>query len=79
MITYIFILLLIYIISTYLFSKLRVIWNFVTMIMGVIFIVNDFNNTIISDDTMKLSFMLSFIMYCFAVFLNVYTTEDAPT
>lgn len=73
---YYFIILLIYIISTYLFSRLRIVWNFATMVMGTIFFLNNWNSTVVSDSIMKLSFMLSFLLYCMTVYYNVYISED---
>lgn len=75
MIAYIFVFLLLYILSNYLFNRLRIILNFMTMVIGLIFILNDWDNTVVADSTLKLSFLLSFLMYGYIVFYNIYIEE----
>jgi len=75
MIAYIFVFLLLYILSNYLFKRLRIILNFMTLVIGLIFIINDWNNTVIADDTLKLSFALSFLLYGYIVWFNIYIEE----
>lgn len=75
MIAYLFVILLLYILSNYLFKRLRIILNFMTTALGMIFIINDWNNGVIADDTLKLSFLLSFLLYGYIVWYNIYIEE----
>lgn len=70
------IVLLLYLLSNYLFDKLRYVLNFMTITLGIIFFINDWNNTVVSDDLVKLSFMLSFALYGLMIFVNIYTDEE---
>lgn len=75
MIAFIFIFLLLYILSIYLFQRLRIILNFMTIAVGMIFFLNDWDNTVVPDSTLKLSFMLSFLLYGYVVWYNIYIEE----
>lgn len=70
------ILLILYLLSNYLFNRLRYVLNFMTMTVGAVFLVNDFDSNIISDSDTKLAFLLSFVMYALMVFVNIYTSEE---
>ena len=69
-------LLIIYILSTYLFDKFRIAMAFLTSMVGLTLMLNDWNNTIVDDATVKLTFILSFLLYSMMVMYMVYITED---
>ena len=65
MINFAFILLLLYIFSTFLFPMYKKVMAFMSLSMGFVLLLNDFYNTEIAlDSTVKLAFMMSFILYC---------------
>lgn len=74
-VNYLFIILLLYIASRFYFKRLRVILNFMTVAMAMIFILNDWDNTVVPDDTLKLSFLLSFLLYGYISWYNIYIEE----
>lgn len=47
-----------------------------TMTVGAVFLINDFDSSIITDSNTKLAFLLSFVMYALMVFVNIYTSEE---
>ena len=69
-------LLIIYILSTYLFDKFRIAMAFLTSMVGLTLMLNDWNNTVVSDATVKLTFILSFLLYSMMVMYMVYITEE---
>jgi len=69
-------LLIIYILSTYLFDKFRIAMAFLTSMVGLTLMLNDWNNTVVNDATVKLTFILSFLLYSMMVMYMVYITED---
>jgi len=69
-------LLIIYILSTYLFDKFRIAMAFLTSMVGLTLMLNDWNNTVVDDATVKLTFILSFLLYSMMVMYMVYITED---
>ncbi len=71
-----FVLFMIYIFSAYLFDKFKLIMTFMTMVMGLVFLLNDWNNTVVPDDTLKLAFLLSFLLYSLMIIANIIFRED---
>ena len=69
-------LLIIYILSTYLFDKFRIAMAFLTSMVGLTLMLNDWNNTVVNDATVKLTFILSFLLYSMMVMYMVYITEE---
>jgi len=49
---------------------------FLTSMVGLTLMLNDWNNTIVDDATVKLTFILSFLLYSMMVMYMVYITED---
>lgn len=75
MLTIPLLLFIVYILSIYLFDRFRMILASMTMILGLVLLLNDWNNTIVPDDTTKLSFILSFMMYSLMMIYNIFTEE----
>jgi hypothetical protein len=71
MYTIAFILLLIYIVSIFLFDRLRMMLIIMTMAQGLVFLLNDFYPTMIPESTLKLTFILTFLLYCMMNISNV--------
>lgn len=67
---------LIYLISTYLFDRLRMALIVLTSASGFILLLNDWDNTLVSDSTTKLVFILSFVLYSLMVLYNVFISKE---
>lgn len=64
MINFAFILLLLYVFSTFLFPMYKKVMAFMSLVMGLVLLLNDFYNTEIAlDSTVKLAFIISFVLY----------------
>jgi hypothetical protein len=75
MYTILLILLLLYILSIFLFTRLRIFLTIMTMIQGLIFLLNDFYPTMIPESTLKLTFILTFLLYCLMIISNIIEEE----
>ena len=71
MITFLFILLLLFIFSNYLFTRLRNYLNLMSLTAGWILLLNDFYSTAVPDSTLKLAFMLMFALYTYIVWYHI--------
>lgn len=69
------VILVFFVLSNYLFTKMRYILNFMSMILGVILFMNDLDNTIVADSIVKLSYMLAFVLYGLMVYVHIYSEE----
>lgn len=67
---------LLYLLSTYLFDKLRMALAIVTFGSGFTLLLNDWNNTVVDDATVKLVFILTFLLYSIMVLYNIFTGDD---
>jgi len=67
---------IIYILSTYLFDKFRIYLTFMNFSLGIVLMLNDWNNTIVDDATVKLTFLLSFLIYSMMSMYMVYSSEE---
>lgn len=67
---------LIYLISTYLFDRLRMALIVLTSASGFVLLLNDWDNTLVSDSTTKLVFILSFVLYSLMVLYNVFISKE---
>jgi hypothetical protein len=67
---------LIYLISTYLFDRLRMALIVLTIPSGLALLLNDWNNTVVDDSTTKLVFILSFVLYSLMVLYNVFVSKS---
>ena len=75
MLTIPLLLFIVYILSIYLFDRFRMILATMTMILGLVLLLNDWNNAVVPDDTTKLSFVLSFMMYSLMMIYNIFTEK----
>lgn len=71
-----FIILLFYLLSAYLFDKLRMVLTFIAFGTGFVFLLNEWNNTVVEDSTLKLVFILSFLLYSIMVIYNIFSEDD---
>lgn len=71
MYTIAFVLLLVYILSIFLFDRLRLMLTIMTMAQGFVFLLNDFYPTMIPESTIKLTFILTFLLYCWFLISNI--------
>lgn len=67
---------LLYLLSTYLFDKLRMALAILTFGGGLTLLMNDWNNTVVDDNTTKLVFMLLFLLYSIMVLYNIFSEDD---
>ena len=58
------ILLLIYILSIFIFEKFRIVHTIMTMSIGFGYLLYDFYPGIVEESTLKLTFILTFLLYC---------------
>jgi len=66
----------VYLLSTYLFDKLRMALGIITAASGLVLLLNDWDNTVIDDSTTKLVFILSFVLYTLMVIYNIFTEKE---
>lgn len=71
MYTIAFTLLLLYVISIFIFDRMRIMLTIMTMAQGLVFLLNDFYPTMISEGTLKLTFILTFLLYCLMMISNI--------
>lgn len=71
-----FIILLLYILSVYLFDHLRRALAFIAFATGFVFLLNEWDNTVVEDSTLKLVFILSFLLYSIAAGYNIYLITE---
>lgn len=71
-----FMLFMIYIMSAYLFEKFRMALATLTFVCGFVFLLNEWDSTVVEDSTIKLVFILSFLLYSLMVIYNVFTEAD---
>lgn len=69
-------LLIIYILSSYLFEKFTIAIAFLASMVGLTLLLNDWNNTVVSDSTVKLTYILSFLLYSMMVMYLAYVKEN---
>jgi undecaprenyl pyrophosphate phosphatase UppP len=62
--------------STYLLDKLKIYFGFLVMALGTVLVLNDWNNAVVPDDTMKLSFLLSIPIMYLVIWYNIYTEDS---
>jgi hypothetical protein len=62
---------LVFILSVYLFDKLRMGIGMIALGAGLTLLLNDWDNTLVSDSTTKLVFILSFLFYTLMVIYNI--------
>lgn len=67
---------LLYLLSTYLFDKLRMALATITFGSGLTLLLNDWNNTVVEDATVRLVFILSFLLYSIMILYNIFTEDD---
>lgn len=71
MYTIAFVLLILYIVSIFIFERLRIMLTILTMSQGLVFLLNDFYPTMIEEGTLKLTFILTFLLYCLMIIANI--------
>lgn len=62
--------------SAYLFDKLRMALIILTFASGFVFLLNEWNNTVVEDATLKLVFILSFLLYSLMILYNIFSEGD---
>jgi hypothetical protein len=67
-----FVMLLIFIVSVFLFERMRIWVNLISMTGGIIFFLNDWDPTVVSDPDLKLVFLLLFILYILLAWTNIF-------
>jgi len=70
-----FVMFVIYVMSIYLFDKLRMALAMITLGTGLVLLLNDWNNTVVPNDTVKLAFILSFLLYSLMIIYNIFSEE----
>ena len=71
-----FCLLVLFIASCFILSKLRLAMTIITMCAGLVFLLNDFYANMIEETTLKLVFIICFLMYCLIIITNI-VMEDS--
>ena len=75
MITYGFALVLFYFVSSFFLKGTRFALNLLATITGMLLLLNDWNNTIVPDATMKLVLTLTILLYGLCVFVDIHGSK----
>lgn len=70
------ILLVVYILSHYLFDKLKHALNMLSLGLGMAIIFNDWDSTFTTDSTVKLIALLTFLFYIILVLYNIVQEKE---